>query len=176
MEHAKKLVLVDPNMYRPTLPEKSLSRLDEEIRATLNSDLPDDEKAKQYAGILKKFRSYDTNTKPPATKKDIEAELIESLSPSIQHKAKRMMRFINKNPAVDWTEKGELIYKQSVIPNSNIVDLVDDALASKKPPEGPLAWESFDDVLETSNVPSSLVIRRVKKGKRAKREQKWITK
>ena len=53
MEHAKKYILVNPQMYRPTLPEKSLSGLDLEIKTILNNDLPDDEKAKMYSSALK---------------------------------------------------------------------------------------------------------------------------
>ena len=53
MEHAKKYVLVDPQMYRPTLPEKSLSELDKTIQQTLNSELPE----AIYIGYMKKLSS-----------------------------------------------------------------------------------------------------------------------
>ena len=76
MEHTRKLLLVDParlaaaaeaaiaqpglapltkdntdiikHIYRPTIVDKQLSRLDADIVATLNSNLADDEKAKRY--------------------------------------------------------------------------------------------------------------------------------
>ena len=35
MEHAKKLMLVEPKLFRPSMREKTLSRLDEEIEKTL---------------------------------------------------------------------------------------------------------------------------------------------
>ena len=66
MEHAKKFVLVDPRMYRPSMPEKRLSSLDEEIHSILNNDLPDDQKANLYMTKLNKFKSYTLNARPSA--------------------------------------------------------------------------------------------------------------
>jgi hypothetical protein len=163
MEHAKKFVLVDPQMYRPSLPEKSLSVLDHEIRTTLNSDLPDDQKAKLYSATLKKFKSYDNSTKPPEPKPSVETELTDSLPPILQYKAKKLLRLIKDNPDIDWTDKGELIYKQSLIPKSHVSDLFGDALAVKRSADGPIGWEEFDDVLDSSNVPHSLAKRHAKK-------------
>ena len=80
MEHAKKYVLVDPQMYRPSLPEKSLSSLDHDIQSTLNSQLPDDEKVKMYLSALKKFKAYDA--KPPPQKINLSAELTGFLPPN----------------------------------------------------------------------------------------------
>ena len=79
MDHAKKYVLVDPQMYRPSLPEKSLSGLDREIRTILDNDIPDDEKAKLYTQTLKKYKTYDNNTKTPEPKPMI--DLTDTLPP-----------------------------------------------------------------------------------------------
>jgi len=38
MENTKKLLLVDPKLYRPSMRDKTLSKLDEEIDLTLNAD------------------------------------------------------------------------------------------------------------------------------------------
>ena len=55
MQHTKKLLLVDPNSVTSRLPlaaenptTKALDGLDAEIANTLNSDLPEDVKAKLY--------------------------------------------------------------------------------------------------------------------------------
>jgi hypothetical protein len=171
MDHAKKYVLVDPQMYRPTPPEKSLSSLDHEIQNTLNSDLPDDQKAKLYSATLMKFKVYDNSTKPSAPKPTIESELVGSLPPAQEYKAKKLLRLIKDNPDVDWSDKGELIYKQGIIPRSHVSDLFGDALSAKRPLEGAIGWEEFDDVLDSSKVPTTLVKRRIKnKGK----SRKWI--
>ena len=168
MEHAKKFVLVDPQMYRPTMPEKSLSKLDSDIQSTLASELPDDEKAKMYIAALHRFKAHDA--KPPPPKINLENELAGTLPPNQQYKAKKLLRLIKDNPDIDWNDKGELIYKQTTIPKSHVVDLFGDALASTRPKEGAVGWESFDEGI--AHVPSTLVKKRVPK-RRAGRS-KWI--
>jgi hypothetical protein len=171
MDHAKKYVLVDPQMYRPTMPEKSLSTLDSEIQKTLNSDMPDDQKAKLYVSTLKKFKTY--NAPSPEPKKDVENELKDSLPPNQQHKAKKLLRLIKENPDIDWSDKGELIYKQTLKPKSHIVDLFEDALATKRSIDGPIAWEDFDDAVVNSKVPQTLV-KRPTKQRFKKHKTRWI--
>src|SRR6187399_235731 len=168
MDHAKKYVLVDPQMYRPSLPEKSLSGLDREIRAILDNDIPDDEKAKLYTQTLKKYKTYDNNTKTPEPKPEI--DLSDTLPPSQQYKVKKLWRLIKDNPDLDWSNRGELIYRQRLIPDSHVSDLLGDALATKR--LGVTGWEEFDDVLDSSKVPISLAKRRTVKrlSKKPKRQ------
>src|SRR6267154_4823735 len=128
MEHAKKYVLFDPLMYRPTLPEKSLSALDHVIHAALNSQLPDDEKAKLYMSVLSRFKAHDKKPQPP--KLDLDSELADALPPNQQYKAKKLLRLIKDNPDIDWSDRGELIYKQSLIPKSHVTDLFGDIFSA----------------------------------------------
>ncbi len=79
MEHAKKYVLIDPQMHRQSMPEKLLNALDREIQSILHSDLPDDQKVNQYASALKRFRAYDDNTKPVESKISLDEELVDTL-------------------------------------------------------------------------------------------------
>ena len=171
MEHAKKYVLVDPQMYRPSMPEKSLSSLDREIEKTLNSQLPDDDKVKLYVSALKKFKNYDNNTKPPPAKFSLDDEIAGSLPPNQQYKAKKLLRLIRDNPDIDWSDRGELIYKQTRIPDSHASDLFGDALSVKRPVDGAIGWEAFDEGIASSKVPASLVKRRVVS---KKKRRKWI--
>ena len=175
MDHAKKYMLVDPQMYRPSMPEKSLSSLDQEIRTTLNGDLPDDQKAKLYMITLKKYRAHDGSTKPAEPKIDLDNELADSLPPTQQYKAKKLLRLIRDNPDIDWSDKGELIYKQSLVPQSHVADLFGDALSTtrQRPVEGPIGCEEFGEVLDTSKVPASVATRRTPK-RRGRPAKKWI--
>ena len=55
MEHTKKLVLVDPRFSRPTMKDKVLSRLDNDISSILNSDASDEAKVNSYMSALSHF-------------------------------------------------------------------------------------------------------------------------
>ena len=93
-----------------------------------------------------------------------------SLPPNQQYKAKKLLRLIKENPDIDWNDNGELIYKQTTVPKSHITDLFADALAPKRPAEGAIGWEEFDEGI--SLAPPTLVKKRPKR-KRGKRQ--WIS-
>ena len=150
MQHAKKMMLVDPRFVRPTMRDKSLSALDTEIASTLESDEPDDEKAKRYISTLKKFKYHEELPVPPVKKIDkLESSVLDSMPPNQRYKAKRMLNLLRNNPEVDFNDKGELIYRQSSIPNSDIVDLIGDATRSKSS-EDPVGWQEFAQSLKVS--------------------------
>jgi hypothetical protein len=156
MEHTKKLMLVDPRIVRPSMKEKNLTNLDQQITNILNSDLPDDIKAKQYMQASRTFKNYDTPSPPPTTKETSESDVIASIQPANQFKAKRLLEQIKKDPDTEFNERGELVYRQSVIPNSNIVDLVSDVL-QKKSSEFPTGWKQFANSLKGSNTARELI-------------------
>ena len=60
MEHTKKFVLVDPRFARPSMRDKALSGLDSDISSILESDEPDEIKARNYAATLSRFKNYST--------------------------------------------------------------------------------------------------------------------
>lgn len=150
MQYAKKMLLVDPTR-KPTITEKKLSALDEEINTTLHSDIPDDEKAKRYLSTLHKYKYFD-DRQPKRI--DGEKAILESLEPQQRSDAKKLLELIN--PHVSWSDDGELVYKSSVIPHSNITELLRDVL---KPPKSgdPAGWEEFSDALRETQVPVPLI-------------------
>ena len=175
MEHAKKLMLVDPSVYerqqllqqQQTMPQKTLSYMDKEISETLNGDASDDVKAKLYIAVLKKYKAFDDNfrselaaaTNTPSTlQQDLETQLVQTLPVQDQHKARRLMRYLKDDPDVRWSDKGELIYRKSLVPNSHMIDLVTDIFkrssTSNVEPEG---WQDFVRGLVEANVPTSLI-------------------
>src|SRR6266516_871051 len=58
MEHTKKMVLVDPRFARPTMTDKLLSGLDNDISNILNSDASDEAKARSYMVALSRFKTF----------------------------------------------------------------------------------------------------------------------
>lgn len=163
MEHAKKLMLVEPRLFRPTMREKTLSRLDDEIERTLASDLPDDEKAKRYIAASNKYKHYDVTEKPLETKKkedtSVEYDVMQSVPPDQKYRAKRLLDYLKRDTDVRIGENGEFIYKQQRLPHSHIVDLVNDVLRKKSSHiESPKGWKEFSESLKAVNVPRDLVV------------------
>src|SRR5688572_5003959 len=62
MEHAKKMILVEPRQIeklKETMLEKTLSKLDSDIYEILHRDVADDEKAKLYSNSLSRYLNID---------------------------------------------------------------------------------------------------------------------
>jgi len=161
MEHAKKLVLIDPSM----LPAKQdlvnpRSKLDEELWSTLNSSMADDVKAKMYASILKKHRVFDENAEQKMMNRtnaeDLETQVVQSIPLGNQYKARRLWRYIKNDDDVEWSDKGELIYRKSLIPNSHAIDIVTDLL-SRSSASSPPGSSEFIQSLKNNNVPNTLI-------------------
>ena len=160
MEHAKKLMLVEPKLFRPSMREKTLTRLDEEIEKTLNSDLPDGEKAIKYIEALRQYKYYEspqTKEKEQETQANVESEILSSVSGAQQHKVKRLLEHLKRDKDVEIGEKGELIYKNQKIQQSHVGDLLNDIL-QKRSSSIPPGWEELSDSLKTLNVPRDLIV------------------
>lgn len=63
MEHTKKFILVDPRFARPTMQDKVLSGLDNDISNILNSDDSDEIKVNNYISALSRFKNISTPQK-----------------------------------------------------------------------------------------------------------------
>src|SRR5688572_33486378 len=62
MEHAKKMILVEPRQIeklKETMLDKTLSKLDSDIYEILHRDVADDEKAKLYSNSLSRYLNID---------------------------------------------------------------------------------------------------------------------
>lgn len=129
MEHTKKLVLMEPKLVKPTIRDKTLSKLDEHIESILRSDLPDDLKAKYYASSLRTYKTYDEEKKKPENKiEKLETDVLKSISPNNQYKANRILALLKRDPDVTFSKDGEVVYKRNVIRDSNITDIIVDLL------------------------------------------------
>ena len=62
----------------------------------------------------------------------IEQEVLNSVSKTMKKKAQLLVNHIKNSPAMRWTDKGELVYKDQVLSNTNVADLVNDALRRRK--------------------------------------------
>ena len=156
-------MLVEPRFYRPAIGEKTLSGLDDEIRQTLDANMPDDQKIKLYRMSLKKYMSYADNiervedARAEEKKKALEEkDVLDSIAIDDRHKAKRLLSYLKRSAEAKLDHNGELTYQQRRLPGSNVVDLIDGVL-SKTLTDQPEGWDEFVNVLKEVNVPRTLI-------------------
>lgn len=191
MDFAKKMLLVDParlaamttdspikDIYRPSIVDKQLSGLDKEISNTLNSSLPDDEKAKRYMIALRNYRVFDPK---PVKIDETEQEILGSVPPELKPKAKKILKQIK--PHVRWSDKGEIASDKELIPDSDMGELLTSALQHDNIRSRPKGFKEFADVLKRSYTPHDLIRNqsllgyvkaKPRKTKKVKRGNGWI--
>ena len=155
MDHAKKMLLVDPSrasqLYRPTITDRKLSQLDTDIDSILNSSMSDDEKAKRYLMVLNQHRTYVT---PVTAKADQDVGILKDVQPDLRVKAKRLLKRIK--PHVSLSEDNELVHDNQLVDDSNISELLNSALVNIGE-DKPIGWMEFADTLKRAHAPRQLI-------------------
>ena len=129
MQHARKLVLVEPQFNRPTIKDNTLGKLDSEISQILNGDEDDYTKMILYGSVLRRYKTYDEERKPAVNNLEaLEDKLLKSTPYNLQYKAKRILTQLGKDSDVNFTPEGKLVYKQVPVDDSNILDIISDVL------------------------------------------------
>lgn len=89
----------------------------------------------------------------------LQAEIVESVgaNKSLSRKASNLLNLLGKSPLIGWDERGVVTINNTTIPGSNISDLLNDVLKSRKhsPPRG---WQEFAHVLAALNVPREYIV------------------
>lgn len=158
MEHAKKLVIVDPRFPKQNMRERTLTALDAEMETILNSEESDDVKAKNYLAALHRHKSYSEIRAPNENMiEKFVPEVMRSVPTNQKYKAKRLMKRLSRQKEVELSKDGELIYRQRKIPRSDIVELIGDVLDAKARTKSPVGWEALSAALKTVETPQELV-------------------
>lgn len=148
-------------MYKASMREKTLSKLDEDIENTLNSDLDDGEKAARYIDSLRRYKYYGESAiadkKKEEEKPSAESEILATVSADQRHKAKRILDHLKRDSSFKIGDEGEIIYKQQKIHKSHVGDLLNDVLQKKTAEEGPLGWQEFASTLKSLHIPKDLI-------------------
>ena len=154
---------------------KAMSSLDGDMQGILSRhDVAPDEKVKLYNQVLQRYINYhdqrqtaaqapvqvsltsqDTSSSPEVAD-SIERETLESVPPRMKKKAQLLINRIKAHPQMKWSDRGELVYKDEVMPNTNVADLVNDVLRRRKHFE-PHGWQTFAHALKEMNVPQDLI-------------------
>ncbi len=183
MDHTKKLAVIPEDLLEalkynqkqqmgPT--GEQLLAIDQDIKSILSrTDLPEDEKVQLYAAALDKYHvikrrvpgsqpaSIPSVQKPsttlPTTAVDDWEKQISSLLPKYhRNKGTQLYQWMKTNlPDIKITDRGEV----EGLPESNIVDLIDEISRSKPRVKAglPKGFDSFMSRLHEANVPQSLI-------------------
>ncbi len=81
-----------------------------------------------------------------------ETEILETLPITQRRGACLLMKYIQRNPDLDWNGVREMVYKGTRVPNSNIFDLVLDMSRNRSNVIPPPGWEQFTAALMGANV------------------------
>jgi len=86
----------------------------------------------------------------------VEKDIVDSVPKTMKKKAQRLLKKMKSVSGVDWNDRGELVYKNTTVAGSNMVDLVNDVLRKRKAFE-PQGWQTFARVLKDANIPMDLI-------------------
>ena len=155
----------------------NLTRRDDELHQVLESNLHSDEKWKKYEQLLNRFLFY----KNPLKRKlhscidDDENEdnddsakndngiaidkIISSLPKTFKRNGSNLLDFItntDSNRKITWNERGIVKIDNKEIPGSNIIDLVNDVVRTRKTFSA-VGKDAFADVLKEIGVPREFI-------------------
>ena len=141
-------------------PISTLTLLDRKLKQILeNTNLPPDVKAKEYAQVLHLYTGIRDKAvgrtqlavAEPAYEPDL--DFLTGISMRYRNKARMLIKHVEENPDLAWNEKGEILYKGNLVPNSNIIDLVHTAV--KPGVSVPTGAPEFTRALREHNIPKT---------------------
>ena len=170
---------------QPPLPDattENLKELDNDMKNLLEKDdLSFVDKANHYQQVLYHYlqRAKEYKNKPlgsviikqsPAPpdqptedgSTDVKAEeegedIAEYVPKAYKSKAQRLLKRLRTHPNLSWNQRGEITWDEQVVPQTNLVDLVNDVLRKRKLFSPATGWETFAAALRDVNVPREFV-------------------
>lgn len=174
MEFSKKFVLVPESDFSKHTPsQKQLSEFDKEMQKILNSKLQDFEKLQLYYDLLKRkmnLEDFNPPFKMDVTEKDeppkpaedetmqnpanSEDNILKMIPTGVQKQGEQLLQYLKTYPNIlRWNERGEIIYKNQLIPKSNLTDLIGLILTQRKSYKHLSGREEFLKALSSMNTP-----------------------
>ena len=105
--------------------------------------------------------------------------IVRGIPKNMKTRAQALLaRLKEREDAITWDERGQVILKGDLIPKSNISDLISDAMRSRKH-FNPVGVREFYDILYEINIPKDLVRnekRWSKEEEEEKEEKAWLSK
>jgi len=119
---------------------------------------------KEPATVIMKNEESDTIVKPNNDDMDLKnvhdlwRDAILQKMPKIhKQKTKELIDFLNKSKELQVHDSGEVSINGTILPQSNIVNLVHDIVRDRPKAPGPLGFKTFAMLLRDLNIPKDLV-------------------
>ncbi|KAF4518577.1 hypothetical protein B566_EDAN015730 [Ephemera danica] len=181
----KKMLLVPSNSaermaFSDDTKINPVSQIKSDVSAALeNTALGDDEKWKSVSQLLIKLLKYAEINRTPFQnlglkendkvindqkddtdldkKPDFSILIKDSVPKNLKSKAAGLYSILEPNSSISWDKKGRVSIEGSVIDGSNIVDLFNDILRSRKTKQPPGGWAQFSSFLAKNNIPQEYI-------------------
>ena len=103
--------------------------------------------------------------------------IVRGIPKNMKTRAQALLaRLKEREDAITWDERGQVILKGDLIPKSNISDLISDAMRSRKH-FNPVGVREFYDILYEINIPKDLVRNEKRWSKEEEKVEKaWLSK
>jgi hypothetical protein len=155
-------------------PLQKVLNVDRRMEETMNDrTMAEDEKARRYSQLLEELRLFKSKgqrreTQPvrivadddvaaaatTTTTTALENEILSSMPKTMVQKTHRLIDKLKRVPGLAWNEHtGAVSVDGKVLKDSNLVDLVHDAIRPRKKTPDPAGWRTFSDVLVRGGVP-----------------------
>ncbi|XP_024944980.1 uncharacterized protein LOC112494978 [Cephus cinctus] len=116
--------------------------------------LPIVDNAESPAPIVPTITSNEEEQEP--LKDDLVANVIESVPQKFRRKAELLTKHLLSRSLVSWKPSGKVFIDGTEVPGANIIDLVNDAMRSRKN-SNPVGWEQFVEVCHKGNIPHEFI-------------------
>jgi hypothetical protein len=169
---ANKVIVIPEEMWNATEVKmkaeplrKSLEEILDAIEKLLeNENISDRDKIKLLSQLQQRYnriyenrnRNVEVRIKEQSEMKPDVQELIKYIPEAQRYKAEQILNLMTNS----WDARNQLIINDVPIPNSNIIDLVHDAVSPFKSSTAPIGREKFREKLSELNVPNYLLPKR----------------
>jgi hypothetical protein len=152
---------------------KSQENLENQMTQVLaNKNIDDNEKWRHFEQMLQSFvktaakarepihipiiENHDNREKTQILPLEQEIKSSMGNSKTLNRNASQLLGYLRKSPHISWDNRGIVQIQGRTLPNSNIIDLVNDALKSRKSSTSD-GWHDFAHLLAGLNVPRELI-------------------
>ena len=164
------MILKTLNQHQQTVPPtvQKAATLDDEVGEILNrKNVNDHDKAKLYSDVLQKYLTAKEQITPTGNLSPVVTQMtplsmysnesiLETVPKKYKTRAENMLRFLRQSGKIQWKDDGRVSYQDREITDSNIADLINDQMRSRKT-FNPRGWLPFTEALKEMNAPNDLI-------------------